>query len=258
MEILRREKAGRSAERYFRRARKHWRRRMASTILAAVGSLLLAAALVGMLLPENTNFAMGLILGVTLALFLWAWDDPPEVIAKWGRGAEGERRTARALRPLGRKHWYVRHDLAGRFGNIDHVVVGSAGVFLLDSKNLSGRAAVQDGVLSISFPGSPVDDYSLTGLPRALHGAARGFRDRLAQKLGWIADIYPVVVLCGEFPQRQAEFGRLSYVAVGDLAGWLEQQPRRIAPKDADAITQAIDELPPAPDFAEIHATDSS
>lgn len=68
----------------------------------------------------------------------------------WERGAEGERRTAEALSALPSETWTVFHDLrwpGRRYANVDHVVVGPPGVFVIDSKNWSGTVAIRDGVL---------------------------------------------------------------------------------------------------------------
>jgi hypothetical protein len=64
----------------------------------------------------------------------------PDAIA-WRRGAAGERRTARLLAPLERQGWAVLHDLAvpGSRANIDHLVIGPGGVFVIDSKQYRGR-----------------------------------------------------------------------------------------------------------------------
>ena len=65
------------------------------------------------------------------------------------RGAVGEERTAEALDALG-PDWVVFHDLrwpGRRLANIDHVVVGAGGVFVIDSKNWSGDVLVNNGVL---------------------------------------------------------------------------------------------------------------
>lgn len=67
----------------------------------------------------------------------------------WERGAHGEVEVARALDSLP-EGWVVLHDLAwpGRpRANLDHVVIGPGGVFVVDAKNWSGRVEVRDQVL---------------------------------------------------------------------------------------------------------------
>lgn len=65
------------------------------------------------------------------------------------KGARGEARTARVLEGLG-PGFHALHDLAwpGRDrANIDHVVIGPTGVFVIDTKNWAGRVEVRDDVL---------------------------------------------------------------------------------------------------------------
>jgi Nuclease-related domain len=66
---------------------------------------------------------------------------PSAEAVAWRRGAAGERRTARLLSPLERHGWAVLHDLAvpGSRANIDHLVIGPGGVFVIDSKQYRGR-----------------------------------------------------------------------------------------------------------------------
>ena len=239
--------AGHSAERHFRYLRGRWRRRMASTLALATGTLLFAAMLVARFWPWQPTFMAGVLTGCALALLLWSWDDPPEIIAKWRRGSEGERATAKALKALDRE-WYVRHDLQGRYGNLDHVVVGPGGVFLLDSKNLSGRAEVEDGVLHVRFPDSPIEGNAYPNLSRGLSGAAVDLRERLKAELGWIVDVHPVLALAGSFPQRRVEAGRLAFLAPDELVPWLREQPKRVAAGDVEAIRLVVGRLPAAGD----------
>jgi hypothetical protein len=59
----------------------------------------------------------------------------------WQRGAEGERHTARLLRRLHRDGYVVFHDLAvpgNTSANVDHLVIGPSGVFVIDSKQWTG------------------------------------------------------------------------------------------------------------------------
>jgi hypothetical protein len=70
--------------------------------------------------------------------------------ALYERGALGEQATAAALETLPADWWKVFHDVhwpGRRYANIDHVVVGPGGVFVIDSKNWSGSITVRDNVL---------------------------------------------------------------------------------------------------------------
>jgi hypothetical protein len=86
---------------------------------------------------------LGLVLGGLAALAAsWGlrFQPSPDAVA-WGRGSVGERRTARFLDPLERQGWAVLHDLAVPHSqaNIDHLVIGPGGVFVIDSKQYRGR-----------------------------------------------------------------------------------------------------------------------
>src|SRR5215211_1885303 len=66
---------------------------------------------------------------------------PSEQARTWQRGAQGERRTARLLDRLTRDGFVVFHDLAvpgNTSANVDHLVIGPTGVFVIDSKQWTG------------------------------------------------------------------------------------------------------------------------
>jgi hypothetical protein len=105
--------------------------RAAATLGIAVGGGVLGRA------------GLGLVVGV-LAAMAAGWGlrfrPSPDAVA-WRRGAAGEQRTARLLGPLERQGWVVLHDLAlpGSRANLDHLVIGPGGVFVVDSKQYRGR-----------------------------------------------------------------------------------------------------------------------
>jgi hypothetical protein len=81
---------------------------------------------------------------VVLALVGVGWRLRFRVSAKaraWQRGSVGERRTARLLARLARDGYVSFHDLAvpGSRANLDHLVLGPTGVFVVDSKQYTGR-----------------------------------------------------------------------------------------------------------------------
>jgi Nuclease-related domain len=130
-------------------AQEQWRRLRAAEWAAWTRTVpwrvaaILAVATVGGLLGSLLAPRLGLVLG-GLAAMAAGWGlrfRPSPDASAWQRGAAGERRTARLLDPLARRGWAVLHDLAipGSQANLDHLVIGPGGVFVIDSKQYRGR-----------------------------------------------------------------------------------------------------------------------
>ena len=107
--------------------------------VAAILGIGAAGGVLGSLLAPRLGLVLG-VLGATAAGWGLRFRPSPEAVA-WQRGAAGERRTARLLGQLERQGWAVLHDLAvpGSRANIDHLVIGPGGVFVIDSKQYRGR-----------------------------------------------------------------------------------------------------------------------
>ena len=107
--------------------------------VAVILGMGVGGGVLGSLLAPRLGLVLG-VLGATAAGWGLRFRPSPEAVA-WQRGAAGERRTARLLAPLERHGWAVLHDLAvpGSRANIDHLVIGPGGVFMIDSKQYRGR-----------------------------------------------------------------------------------------------------------------------
>jgi Nuclease-related domain len=106
-------------------------------------AVLLGIGVGGGVLDRQLAPRLGLIVAA-LAAVAAGWGlrfKPSPAAIAWRRGAAGERRTAPLLDPLERHGWAVLHDLAvpGSRANIDHLVIGPGGVFVIDSKQYRGR-----------------------------------------------------------------------------------------------------------------------
>jgi len=118
-----------------------WSRTLPWRVAATLGIGISGTVLGRLVVPR-----FGLVLGA-LAANAAGWGlrfrPSPEARA-WRRGAAGERRTARVLVPLERQGWAVLHDLAvpDSGANLDHLVIGPGGVFVVDSKQYRGRLEV--------------------------------------------------------------------------------------------------------------------
>jgi hypothetical protein len=98
-----------------------------------------AGAVFGSLLAPRLGLAAA---GLAASTAGWALRFRPSPNARaWRQGAAGERRTARLLDPLERHGWAILHDLAvpSSQANLDHLAIGPGGVFVIDSKQYSGR-----------------------------------------------------------------------------------------------------------------------
>ena len=76
---------------------------------------------------------------------------PRRTTIAWSTGAEGEVATARYLDPLAEDGYVVMHDLAipRSKANIDHVVIGPTGVFVIETKNVRGKVRIDGETVRI-------------------------------------------------------------------------------------------------------------
>ena len=66
-------------------------------------------------------------------------------ITAWQTGADGEVRTGRLLEPLEAEGFRVLHDrkIPGSRANIDHIVIGPPGIFVVETKSYAGSLQVR-------------------------------------------------------------------------------------------------------------------
>jgi hypothetical protein len=133
---------GRSAHTQWRRLRAAewatWTRTLPWRMAAILG-IGAGGGVLGSLLAPRLGLAAA---GLAASMAGWALRFRPSPDARaWRQGAAGERRTARLLDPLERHGWAILHDLAvpSSQANLDHLAIGPGGVFVIDSKQYSGR-----------------------------------------------------------------------------------------------------------------------
>ena len=127
-----------------------YRRRCALELAAWTRSLAWRAPLVGTagitgdVLAAQAGLPRAGLAGLAAAVLV-GWRlrfRPSEQARTWQRGGQSERHTARLLdRRLTRDGYVVFHDLAvpGSDANVDHLVIGRSGVFVIDSKQWTGE-----------------------------------------------------------------------------------------------------------------------
>ena len=219
-------------------AQARWRRLRAAEWAAWIRTLpwriaaILGIGAGGGLLGSQLAPRWGLVLGGLVALVTgWGlrFRPSPDAVA-WRRGAAGERRTARLLDPLERHGWAILHDLAlpGSRANVDHLVVGPGGVFVIDSKHYRGRLQL-DGCGRLWH-----GRYSLAPTLRAVDYEA----DQAAQVL---VDpdvvVVPIVAVHGaQVPWGKVVTNGVPVVAARRLPSMLRALPAVLGPERVAAL----------------------
>ena len=149
----------------------------------------------------------------------------------WLWGQVGEQQTEDALRDLDER-WKTIHDLPRTWGNWDHVVVGPAGIFLLETKAYRARAVVKDDGLHLGrtvFNG------------RTFRGAAKSLYEALPD--GRKSFVQPVVVIWGEFAEDRQQDNGVIYLSGRSLAAWISSQPGKLSISRVAELADAVEGL---------------
>jgi hypothetical protein len=211
-----------------RRDREHttWAHTLPWRVAATLGAGLAAvvtATLAGLPLPAR---AAATLAALAVAGWRLRFRPSPETLA-WARGAAGERHVARLLASLEAHGWTVLHDLRipRSTANIDHLVIGTPGVFVIDAKHYRGHLHLtHDGRLW----------HGRYPLAAAL-SATRWEADKVQATLG-VADIdvVPVVAVVGApVPFGQVTVNGVPVVAAHSLPGMLRALPPVLAAERA-------------------------
>lgn len=169
--------------------------------------------------------------------------------AAWAAGAVGEQRVARKLGRIRRSGFVVLHDRLvdpGKAWNIDHLVVGPAGVFFVDAKNWRGRITVPNGVLTRTWFAGPAQGTKTEKMVGEVD-KVRSLASYTAARLG--CPVTPVLCLCGA--QSRHFEGAVTVrgvvvVSMDRLVPWLESLPPRLRPDEVAVTGQVARTVLPA------------
>jgi len=182
-------------------------------VSAAIGLLLLALSLIGM----AWSLARGL-----------------RHVERYFKGARGEERVAGILKSLP-DAYHVFNDFVARRTHVDHVVVGPAGVFAVETKFWRGRVTVEEGHVLVDgrLP-------SREPLVQARHEAGRVGQE--LEKLGWKGQVTPVLAFASDtFEPRSAEVGGAVVMNACELSAAFATKSVVIPPDELDRIVTLME-----------------
>ncbi|MCX7926024.1 MAG: NERD domain-containing protein [Fimbriimonadales bacterium] len=152
------------------------------------------------------------------------------------QGAQGEEWVGAALDTLQAKGWYVFHDLPmPAVGNVDHLVIGPPGVFVVETKSHRGRITAQGNQLLRN--GKLLEKDFLRQVKAQSMAVNQLFQHRLRQ------NYYVQPVVCFSRAFVQVPGGRVEHVWVLPLP-WLlpalEKHPSRLSPAQVQMLASVI------------------
>lgn len=147
--------------------------------------------------------------------------------------AEGERAVGQFLEALRARGYRVFHDIVGTGFNVDHVLIGPAGVFTVETKTWSkprrgGARVVFDGARLAIGGREPDNRVAVQALAQA-----RWLRELLAESTGKRMPVRPVVLFPGWFvEQRPGATRELWVLEPKALPAFLDEAPQVLSPEE--------------------------
>jgi|ERR1035437_8913224 hypothetical protein len=148
----------------------------------------------------------------------------------WRRGADGEEEVARQLNKLGAS-WHVLHGVpvGPNETDIDHIVIGPAGVFTLNTKNhLGKRVTVYEYAIYVSG----------TKQPYLSKSRAEGKRSSkiLSTACGFEVMVKPVVVIIASELVFKGSPKDVNVVGRRKVADWIGRRPSQLSTDQIESI----------------------
>jgi Nuclease-related domain len=116
-------------------------RRLVLRTLAALGIVAVATALLGRTFGLHDVRFLGSEVALLATIFV-VWRYVLPLVARRDRGATGEEEVGHLLDALATGEWQVIHDASLGRGNVDHILIGPAGVFTVETKSHPGPVRV--------------------------------------------------------------------------------------------------------------------
>lgn len=224
-------------ERFDREKRAHELR-----MRAMLPSIVAFAALMGLgevfLLAPAVGPWAGIVGLVIFVLAVFAVTRLPREALFWEKGARGERRSAEVLDPLGKRGFVILYNRLmpdGR-GDIDAIAIGPTGVWVIETKNLSGAVEV---VRDRLFVKDQDRQAMVDQVYREAFAVQQIVGDLLASA---VTMVVPVLCIHGSrTPRLDRTVGGVRIASGGNLASLLTSGLKKLDPDLVQQIATVLD-----------------
>lgn len=211
------------------------------TEAAAIGALSIAMAAYEWLRwyqatpPQPLVITLMAVAGVTWAL--WRIRRARRLLLTLRQGRDGERAVAEVLEQFRDAGFLVLHDMRGPDFNVDHVLIGPPGLYVIETKTMTKPANAD---ATIDYDGEQV---TLSGLKperdpiRQARALAKWMRDVVKESTGRDFRVRPVVLYPGWFIPNTANRNQEVWVLNPTmLRPFVKQEPQVLAPEEVKLI----------------------
>lgn len=165
--------------------------------------------------------------------------------AAWRKGARGERATARMLAPLAREGYAILHDRAvpSSQANIDHLVIGPTGVWVIDTKRWDRRTRIHGYGRAVWIGRRPATSV-LRGLAYeygAVDAAARHLTSGTVGTAGLVAVHGPRL----PHMRRPLKVELFPMLRARQVPAWVRQAPAYLSAQEVAALAAFLDQTFP-------------
>ena len=115
--------------------------RLRMRTLVVLGALAVATALLGRTFGLHDLRFLASEIALLISMFVISHFVLP-LMERRDRGATGEEQVGGLLEGLAGSGWHVIHDVTLGHGNVDHILIGPAGVFTVETKSHPGPVRV--------------------------------------------------------------------------------------------------------------------
>ncbi len=149
-------------------------------------------------------------------------------------GAKGEERVSSLLKELPDTYHIFNDFVAGRL-HVDHVVIGPAGVFAVETKYWRGRVTIEDGCILVNgrLPSRPPLNQA--------RREAKHVKETLSH-LGWEGEVTPVLVFASDtFAAHIAEVDGVVVINSNELRPCFSVERIVLPPPEQDRLVSLME-----------------
>ena len=157
-------------------------------------------------------------------------------------GIEGEKHVAEVMDQLKGDGYRIIHDIVERDYNIDHVLLGPTGVYVIETKTRSKRSDRRD--VRVSYDGRRilVDGQEPDRDPlKQVRAAADRVAEILRQHTGLQPPVRPVVLFPGWYVEPQPKGVPIWVLNPKALPAWARNEPTRLSAREVSVLTAALE-----------------